>query len=433
MGTTSKKLTKDAINEAAPQGKRYEIWDSALPGLGLRVEPTGTKTFILRYRPAGTGRDGAKRFLKIGRYGEGFTPDQARTRAKDLIGQIARGEDPAEKIAQARAADTVAEIAEEYFSKEVTPKRKPKTALLYRHYINAFIVPEMGKLKAEKVTRATVAKVHLKIGNTRPVTANRVLDTISGIFTFGEKHDLLPSGFSNPARGIEKFKEQGRERFLSTEELERLGAAIREAETTGVPWDVDEAKSGKHLQKTGRITVIPASAAAAIRLLIFTGCRLREILNLKWDEVDSQRGMLHLKDSKSGKKSVILNAPALAIISALPREGDYVIAGDDPKQPRADLKRPWTMVTRHAKLDGLRLHDLRHSFASVGAGAGMGLPIIGNLLGHRSTETTKKYAHLAADPVRTATNAIGATIAAALNGWVGADNVVKLPEDRAHG
>ena len=170
------------------------------------------------------------------------------------------------------------------------------------------------------------------------------------------------------------------------------------------------------MPKERRLTVLSPFATAAIRLLLFTGCRLREILNLEWSSVDFDRGMLHLSDSKTGRKSVVLNAPALAVIDALPRLGDYVIAGAVPSSPRSDLKRPWTLVSRRAGLDGLRLHDLRHSFASVGAGAGLGLPIIRKLLGHPSPSTTAKYAHLDNDPVRRATNAIGATISAALDG-----------------
>lgn len=225
-----------------------------------------------------------------------------------------------------------------------------------------------------------------------------------------------------------RTRRPSRERFLSAVELESLGGAIREAETIGIPWQVDDSgPNAKHLMpKERRLTVLSPFATAAIRLLLFTGCRLREILNLEWNAVDFDRGMLHLPDSKTGKKSVVLNSPALEILTALPRLGDFVIAAADPMQPRSDLKRPWTLVSRRAGLDGLRLHDLRHSFASVGAGAGLGLPVIGKLLGHASPSTTAKYAHLDNDPVRRATNAIGATIAAAMAQKDGAGNVVPL-------
>jgi len=162
--------------------------------------------------------------------------------------------------------------------------------------------------------------------------------------------------------------------------------------------------------------VISPFAGAAIRLLLFTGCRLREILRLKWAQVDFERGFLFLPDSKTGRKPVVLNAPALAILSDLQRGGDYVIAGDDPHRPRHDLKKPWAVVIRRAGLEGLRIHDLRHTHASFGVAAGFGLPIIGKLLGHTQASTTQRYAHLDNDPVRRASKRIGATIAGALDG-----------------
>jgi integrase len=397
-----------------PQAAPY--WDSELPGFALRVGKNGTRTFIFRYRPKGTGRSGPKKYYTIGRYGP-LTPAQARDKARQLLGAVASGADPAGEIAEARGAISVAELAGRFLADEVEPKRKRGTAVLYRIYFRKHVLPVIGTMKAEKVTRATIAKLHVRVGKTHPVTANRVKETISGMFAFGIARALLPADMQNPAKNIEKFREASRERFLSGDELERLGVALSEAETVGVPWQVNESgPNAKHLPKERRLTVLSPFATAAIRLLLFTGCRLREILRLKWTDLDLDRGMLHLADSKTGKKSVILSAPALEILAALPRLGGYVIAGNDPAQPRSDLKRPWTLVCRRAGLDGLRLHDLRHSFASVGAGAGLGLPVIGKLLGHASPTTTAKYAHLDSDPIRRATNTIGATLAAALDG-----------------
>ncbi|MEI9914967.1 MAG: site-specific integrase [Methylovirgula sp.] len=160
-------------------------------------------------------------------------------------------------------------------------------------------------------------------------------------------------------------------------------------------------------------------AAAASRLLIFTGCRLGEILNLRWSEVDLERGLLFLPDSKTGRKTVVLSAAAQSILAALPRLGIYVIAsetaGQEVEKPRADLKRPWALIKAPAGLADMRLHDLRHSFASVGAGAGMGLPVIGKLLGHSQASTTQRYAHLDADPVRAAANTIAEKIERAMD------------------
>jgi integrase len=236
------------------------------------------------------------------------------------------------------------------------------------------------------------------------------------MYAFAGRVGLVPEG-TNPTRKIDKFKEDRRERFLSTEELERLGAAIRKAETTGIKWNMDDTKAtSKHLPKKNRRTIIGPHAAAALRLLLFTGCRLREILHLKWEHVDFERGLLFLPESKTGKKTVILNAPALAVLNTLSRVGPFVVAGGDPEWPRTDLKRPWAMVTREAGLEGLRIHDLRHSFASFGAGGGLGLPIIGKLLGHSQSSTTMRYAHLDNDPLRRASESIAGRIAAALEG-----------------
>jgi integrase len=179
----------------------------------------------------------------------------------------------------------------------------------------------------------------------------------------------------------------------------------------------EEKPKSKNLPKAKNLfTKIGPFAAAAIQLLLFTGCRLREILHLKWEQVDLERGLLFLPDSKTGRKTIILNAPALAVLTKLERVGSYVIPGDDLEKPRADLKRPWEAVSKRAGLYGVRLHDLRHTYASFGAGGGLGLPIIGKLLGHTQASTTQRYAHLDNDPLRRASEQIGGTIAAALEG-----------------
>ena len=243
-----------------------------------------------------------------------------------------------------------------------------------------------------------------------------MLAVVGSMYAFARDAAIVPEDV-NPTRGIDKFKESRRERFLTSEELERLGSAIREAETNGIPWIVDESRpTAKHIAKTVRVTKINPYAAAALRLLLFTGCRLREILHLQWEHVDLERGCLFLPDSKSGRKTVMLNAPALAVLNGLARIGPYVVPSDDPEQPRHDLKRPWNAVTKQAGLNGIRLHDLRHTYASFGAGVGLGLPIIGRLLGHAQATTTARYAHLGNDPLRRASEAIGGRIAAALDG-----------------
>jgi integrase len=182
-------------------------------------------------------------------------------------------------------------------------------------------------------------------------------------------------------------------------------------------------------KQENRCRTLDSFAIGAIRLLLLTGARLREILHAKWDYVDFERGLLNLPTSKTGRKSIFLSAAALDVLAALPRlEGNnFIVPGAKDGTPRADLKRPWAAVTQAAGLEGLRLHDLRHSFASVGAGGGLGLPIIGKLLGHATPAMTAKYAHLDNDPMRRAVNQIGKTINAAMNRTPGADDGGVIP------
>lgn len=412
----SAKLTKRAIDAIKPQALRFEVWDTDLKGFGLRVEPSGVKTFIIRYRPGAGGRAAPKRFMAIGRHSEAFTPEQARRRARELLGAAARGDDPAGERAKHRAAASVAELAKAFMAQHVSTKRKATTAESYRHVIDAYVLPALGRHKAAAVTKADISRLHHQLA-TKPAIANRMAAVASSMFAWGGKQGYVPEAF-NPATGVERYPERRRERFLGIAELQRLGTALSQAETIGFPWEHDPTKpTAKHAPKEGnRRVVLSPYATAAIRLLLFTGARLREILHLRWDHVDNERGLLLLPDSKTGRKTIVLNAPALAILERLPRLGRYVLPGDNPEQPRADLKRPWALVSKHADLEGVRLHDLRHTHASFGAGAGLGLPIIGKLLGHSQPATTARYAHLDADPLRRASDRIGSTIAAALEG-----------------
>jgi integrase len=244
-----------------------------------------------------------------------------------------------------------------------------------------------------------------------------MLAALSSMFGWAERNGYLPESHNNPARGVARYREHGRERFLTGEELTRLGDALRLAETDGLPWDTDGIS--KHLSgQENRRAVLDPFAVAAIRLLILTGARLREILHARWDQVDFERGILFLSDSKTGRKPVYLSAPALTVLADLPRiEGNpHIIPGAKEGKPRHDLKKPWFAISKAAGLDGLRLHDLRHTNASIGAGAGLSLPIIGRLLGHAQSATTQRYAHLSNDPVREGAERIGSVISAALEG-----------------
>ena len=415
MASGPVRLSKRVVDQVLPSAKPVFVWDAELRGFGLRVEPTGTKTFVLRYRIRHLGASGPKRFLTVGRYGP-LTVDQAREHAKGTLGAISLGHDPAGQLATSKAETTFSATVELFLEEHVGKKRKATTEADYGALLRNYAVPALGQRKLSAVTRADIARLHSGLSQ-KPYQANRLVAVIASLYSFAERRELVPEHF-NPARKIDRFKEDRRERFLSVAELERLGRAISEGETIGIPWQVDETKpASKHLAKEeNRRTLLSPQAAAAIRLLIFTGARLREILGLRWEWVDLERGLLLLPDSKTGRKSIVLNGAAQAVLVGLPRNGPYVVPGKNLEQPRADLKKPWDLVCSRAGLTGVRLHDLRHTLASVGAGASLGLPIVGKLLGHTQPQTTARYAHLDADPLRRASDMIGDQLHAALTG-----------------
>lgn len=428
-------LNRNAVSAIRAVTQPTIFFDQTLKGFGLKVNPpssrnaSGARTWVIEYRPADGGRRAAKRRHSLGS-AEVLKADEARKLARDLLARIRLGEDPAAERTAIRRAETVSELIALYMSEKIKPLRKASTARTCRGYVDLYLTPQLGSRKAASLTRGDIAKLHRAIGTAHKVTANRVVSFLSAAYSYGQKTGRISEQLQNPARGIERFREEGRERYLSADELARLGDTLRLAETTGLPWAPDPTKKVKHAPRPeNRLVVIDPYSIAALRLLLFTGARLREILHLEWEHVDLQRGLLFLPDSKTGKKTVLLGAAAIDILENLERVGPYVIAGT-PKlldgktvfNPRSDLNRPWARVTSHAGLSRVRLHDLRHSFASVGVSSGLGLEVIGGLLGHSSTSTTARYAHLGADPLRRASNAIEGHLAAALGGKAGADH-----------
>jgi integrase len=409
----TQKLTKRITDSLPVRDRVYIAYDESLPGFGCRVTPRGARSWIVEYRPHGGGRRIAKKRITLGSASV-LTPDQARQTAAEVLARVRLGHDVPHDRAMRRAAPTLADLIERFTREEVRPTRKPRTSDLYDMYFRVHVLPALGFRRAREITLADIAKLHRKIGATTPVTANRVVALMSAVFSWAARLGEVPEDV-NPVRGITRYREQGRERFLSSDEIVRLGEALREAETVGLPWTIDDTRATvKHVPKKNRRTMVSPFATAAIRLLLLTGCRLREILNLRWEEFDRERGMLFLPDSKTGRKPVILSGPALAVLENLPRTGDFVIAGQRVNRARHDLKRPWEAIRQRAGLRAIRLHDLRHSFAATGAASNFGLPVIGKLLGHKRAETTSRYAHIAADPLKIAVDAIASQLAAKL-------------------
>ncbi|MBK1793548.1 site-specific integrase [Devosia sp. WQ 349] len=405
------KLTRKNIEGLAP-GVYY---DTALKGFGLRISSAGGSWFI-EYRPGAGGRNVAKKRQSIGKL-DRLSPEQARTLADQKLAQVTLGADPAAAVAAARAAEKFEVVAARYVKEHVRTKRKAATADYYDYVIRLHIASRLGNKSLAEIDRPTVAAMHSAVGrDAGTYIANRALAIVSAVYNWAD-----PDG-RNPAKGVEKFPEEGRERYLTQEEIAALGRALREAETTGLPFEVDPAKPvSKHSRKAeNKFSIYGVHVTNAVRLLMLTGCRVSEILELQWNEVDLQRGLLFLPDSKTGKKTVVLSEAAMDVLRSTPRIGKYVIAsdtaGEPDEKPRADLKRPWAAIRRRAGLNELRLHDLRHTFASVGAGAGLGLPVIGKLLGHSSAKTTARYAHVAVDASKRAADSIAATIDGALKG-----------------
>lgn len=398
----SARLTKRTVDAAQPSERDSYVWDDELSGFGLKVTPAGRKVYLVQYRLG--GRKGRTRRVTIGVHGT-LTPDQARAEAKRLLGLVAAGTDPAEERDKTKADKGMGSILEQFLFEHSDAKLKASTANEYRRLARLYILPALRNRRITEIKRADIARLHHAMRH-KPFQANRSLALLSKFFNWCEKHGLRPE-WSNPCRHIEKYKERKRERFLSEEELARLGEALRAAEEaeTASPWVI-----------------------AGIRLLTLTGARLSEVLTLKWDYVDFERQQLRLPDSKTGQKSIYLNAPALEVLASIPRLEDnpYVICGEKTGAHLVNLQKPWRRIRAAASLEDVRLHDLRHSFASVAAGGGMSLPVIGALLGHNQPQTTQRYAHLSSDPLKEASDAVGERIAAAMAPKENSDNVVPI-------
>tara|TARA_A100001391_G_scaffold12331_3_gene7260 strand:+ start:5620 stop:6870 length:1251 start_codon:yes stop_codon:yes gene_type:complete len=403
--------TVSGIMDAGFPNKTTYYYDTEVAGFGLYRTPGGTGTYFAEFRPVAGG---SKKRIKLGRVGT-IKADDARKAARRAIANATLGKDLASERADERAAKTVSALVESYISDHVATKRKPATAANYRATLRAHITPHIGSTKSTALVRADVQRMHTKASKSGKYSANRAVALLSATYVWAGKNGYVPEGM-NPASGIERNREEARERFLSEAEMKRLGEVLHEAETVGLPVDAGDAK---HAPKGQRVKT-SASVTGAIRLIMLTGCRLREILHLRWDEVDMDRGLLFLPDSKTGKKTVVLSAAAVEVLKAMPRVGGLVVASDSAglpnEKPRADIKRPWGTITKRAGLDGLRIHDLRHSFASVGVWSGLGLPVIGKLLGHADSKTTARYAHVDVDSSKRGADLIASRIAAAIGG-----------------
>ena len=384
MANRIPRITKRSV-DAIKVGRTDTVyWDGELTGFGLRVRRSGRKSYIVQTRIAGK-----LCWFTIGPHGP-LNPDQARARALEILASAKKGIDPRDADARREAEPSMADLGRRFLEEYVPVHCKPSTQEEYRRSVRLFVDPMIGELRVPEVQRKDIAALHHGLRD-KPYQANRTLGVLSKMFSLAEVWGWRPDG-SNPCRHVKRYKEHKRERFLSPEETERLGQVLCEVEEE-----------------------MP-SAVAAFRLLLLTGCRMSEIRDLRWDYVKDD--CIELPDAKTGGRVVPLGPEARAVLSAIPRDEDnpWVIAGRLPGSHLTDLQRPWRRIRKQAGLEDVRIHDLRHSFASRALALGESLTMIGKLLGHTQVQTTARYAHLARDSIQTAAARITGSIGGNLLG-----------------
>ena len=378
------RLTKRAVDALSVPAGDAVFWDRDMPGFGVRVHASGRKVYVVQTR----GPDGAPKRVSIGRHGD-TSAEQARKSAACVIDRIKQGEEPFEPAPAPEP--TVADLAERYMESHVRVNCRPNTVSAFGRVVRLYIVPRIGRLPLSEVERSHVSALHFELRD-KPYQANTVVDVLGRMFRLAEAWGMTPPR-RNPCRSVRRYRERRRERILSPAEYGALGRVLDEAEAEG--------------------SVSP-SAVAAIRLLLLTGCRKSEVLGLRWDDVDRTAGEVRLRDGKTGLRQVPLTPAVEAVLDALPRAGDnaWVIAGINPGDHYKNLDAAWQRLRSRAGLGDVRIHDLRHSFASRALALGAGLSTIGALLGHRRVATTARYAHLMREAEKASAARVGGSIGA---------------------
>ena len=389
------------------------VSDSALPGYAVRRQLDARVYFVRKYC------NRRRHYISLGEHGRaGITEAKARQAAFMAIAAIKQGRDPAVERARSRGMPALADFALQFLS-DRQDTLKAGTLANYRGLLNTHIAPRderghlrpgsLGALPLDQVSHQHAASLHRSRRMT-PRAANHILDFLSSLYTEAAKQSLVEATFS-PGKRVSRYRIQRRQRFLTEAEFARLGEVLRlaEIEQTEDPF-----------------------AIAALRLLIFTGCRRDEILTARWEWLDWERGVLNLPDSKTGARAIFLNSPALEVLRGIKRiaSNPYIIVGKKKGQRWVNLRKVWVRTQQrsslaakpdqHGKPQHVRLHDLRHSYASLLAAGGASLPMIGALLGHSNPQTTHRYAHLAANPLRQLSDEAGKVALQALNRMQGA-------------
>jgi integrase len=381
----AEKLSKTVVERIKAADQDVVVWDNTLPGFGVRVKPSGVRSYIIQYRNRNTS---TSRRLTIGQHGPLLTLDQAKKQARAMLADAMRGEDPVEIRKTARRAPSIADLAVDYLERHAVPKKRPKSVRDDRAMLDNIILPKLGAKKVDAIGRRDVEAIQVGMKD-RPYQANRVLSLLSKMFNLAIEWKWRPD---NPAKGIERYQEQKRERWLSDEELRHLCAVLDEHPNT--------------------------RAANAVRLQLLTGARLGEVLTSRKEDFDLHRGIWTKPSHQTKQKRtehLPLSAQALILVTLIIETSDagspFLFPGNKPGQPLHEIKKFWSVFLREAGIVNYRRHDNRHTYASHLVSSGLSLEIVGRLLGHTTATTTKRYAHLADDPLRAATDQFGSKIA----------------------
>ena len=382
------RLTKSYVESIpSPESVPTFAWDEKLSGFGVKVLPSGSRKYVLKYRTHG-GRAGTQRWLGLGTHGA-VTCDQARTLAQQALAAVAAGSDPQAQRKAIATAPTLGDVWSEYKRKHLE-MRKPSTKRGYEAIWTDKLKPAFGNRRVKDLGRKEVDDFHKKHSAT-PYQANRILVLLSKLMNLAEAWEWRDQG-TNPCRFVEKFGESARQRFLSGNEI----AAIKIA-------------SAQLLSKSE----ITTHAACILELLLHTGARSGELASAQWAWVDWKAQIIMLPDSKTGPKPIYLSDPAVALLRQQHKRSEdqaFIFPGRSAGKHIHNLRKPWARICAKAGLDGVRVHDLRHTAASLALGSGSSLAIVGRLLGHSQAQTTLRYAHLEADPALRAANLIGMSI-----------------------
>lgn len=403
MARATQRITKRIVDAARPALREFTIWDSDLRGFGLRVRPSGSKTYVVVYR-AGMGRGAQQRRLTIGEPSDSLTAFQAREQAADILADVRLGGDPAGARGRRRKEPTISELCDRYLKEHVAVHNRASTRARLTPQLENKIKPALGKIKVSELTRARVKQWHHdlahrgKPGSRRETTyyeANRCLAVLSKILSLASTDWELRD--DNPCRGLRRFPEKKRSRFYSELELRAIARVLDDAmrESTELP-----------------------GVIAAIRLLALTGCRLSEILGLRWECVDIDRSEIFLADAKTGSRAATIGAPARALLTTMPRESDYVVCGLDSMKPLtvSAMEKAWGRVRDAAGIADGRLHDFRHTVGTYAGQAGLNAFAVRDLLGHSTLTMTARYVEKDTNPARAVADLVTGRIAAAMDG-----------------